>query len=468
MVESLDRLYLKQLLEKKGKHDTGKVLDILPFLSKRTGAIRGEFNKILGEYIRNICGLKIDEKALKDHDFFTSLREESIFSEHIAKNLEYKNEDDMHDFVIFLEQYLFSQEEIKPIHPFLYNYIKVDPKKKNEFRKYAQFLNEVFVQNNIEIKSLFSNKESDDILTELILSNMGALKEEKRKKRQYEPLFSSFIKLYQEDLLYLSKYKDYFLTSFPLITHYYVFMYACQLILKFEQFCEADYDNIHPFYFALEWESINKRRKAADPIEGFKYIKEKSVNLFPHIHTVSHLSHNSFNYAEDSEMIHFIPYGQLLTLISEKGEEYEKDFLAELKQWIQDYSNWRGKPIEDNSKNIVDAYKVLFECLKDGMSTDVCEKYGKNIEDLGYNQFIKTRGSLGQVFNIKHEFLLLLTAVSVKNKRIPLNDLFLEFEKRGVAFDRYSKKEIITLFDNLNILDKKSDSGDAQYVKPIL
>ncbi|MEH7607881.1 DNA phosphorothioation-dependent restriction protein DptG, partial [Priestia megaterium] len=25
-----------------------------------------------------------------------------------------------------------------------------------------------------------------------------------------------------------------------------------------------------------------------------------------------------------------------------------------------------------------------------------------------------------------------------------------------------------SLFDDLNILDKKSDSGDAQYVKPIL
>ena len=74
----------------------------------------------------------------------------------------------------------------------------------------------------------------------------------------------------------------------------------------------------------------------------------------------------------------------------------------------------------------------------------------------------------GYVLNIKHDFLLLLTAVSVKDNRIPLKDLFVEFEKRGVAFDQYSKKEIISLLDSHNILDKKSDSGDAQYVKPIL
>ena len=121
----------------------------------------------------------------------------------------------------------------------------------------------------------------------------------------------------------------------------------------------------------------------------------------------------------------------------------------------------------DDSENIKDAFKVLFKCLKKGTSTSVAKKYGENIEDLGA-PFIKSRGNLGQVLNIKHDFLLLLTAVSVKDKRIPLNDLFLEFEKRGVAFDRYSKKEVITLLDNHNILDKKSDSGDAQYVKPIL
>ena len=43
-----------------------------------------------------------------------------------------------------------------------------------------------------------------------------------------------------------------------------------------------------------------------------------------------------------------------------------------------------------------------------------------------------------------------------------------EYEKRGLFFDRYSKEEIIKLLTKLNLIDKKSDSGDAQYVKPIL
>ena len=42
------------------------------------------------------------------------------------------------------------------------------------------------------------------------------------------------------------------------------------------------------------------------------------------------------------------------------------------------------------------------------------------------------------------------------------------YERRGLFFDRYSKEEIVNLLNTWNLIDKKSDSGDAQYVKQIL
>ncbi|MBM7691629.1 DNA phosphorothioation-dependent restriction protein DptG [Peribacillus deserti] len=463
--------YLTDNIKNKNKNDTGMALDVLPFLTKRTQEIRKSgFNKVLGEFIRKICEVKLDEKSLKNKELFIS-SEDNILSEHMADSVEFDNEDDKYDFIRFLSQYLFNQEEIKPVHPYIFNFIKVDKKLNNEFGKYASFMYESFVKGNQEIKNVFGSKETEDILTELVLSKMDVLEEQKNKQeKEYQPLLPAFTSLYQEDLLYLSKYKDYFLTSFPLLTHYYVFMYACQLILKFEQFTEADFQKVQPLYFALEMESISKRRKAADELEGFKFIKDHSINLFRHIHTISHLSHNIFNddLYKRGQKIPFMPYSELNKRIKENGEEFEESFFRDVKQWIYKYQEWSRKKVTDDSNDLESAFKVLFNCLKAGMNAGVCEKYGKNIEDLGAGQFIKSRGSLGQILNIKHDFLLLLTAVSVKDKRIPLNELFVEFEKRGLAFDRYSKKEIITLFDNLNILDKKSDSGDAQYVKPIL
>ena len=46
--------------------------------------------------------------------------------------------------------------------------------------------------------------------------------------------------------------------------------------------------------------------------------------------------------------------------------------------------------------------------------------------------------------------------------------MFKEYEKRGVYLDRTSKEILQEYFAKLNIIDKKSDSGDAQYVRRIL
>ena len=53
-------------------------------------------------------------------------------------------------------------------------------------------------------------------------------------------------------------------------------------------------------------------------------------------------------------------------------------------------------------------------------------------------------------------------------QKIKLNDLFIEYERRGLFFDRYSKEKIVELLNTWNLIDKKSDSGDAKYVKRIL
>ena len=44
----------------------------------------------------------------------------------------------------------------------------------------------------------------------------------------------------------------------------------------------------------------------------------------------------------------------------------------------------------------------------------------------------------------------------------------MEYERRGLFFDQESTKKIEELLNNLNYIDKKSDSGGIQYVKSIL
>lgn len=454
---------IRATLDKKKNHDVGPVIGVLPFTANTIKSARSKkiaFNSVLGELVRKICGYKFEEKKPKDElDIVFS---NNPFIEQIINEVEC-SDDAAYDLKRFLEQYLFFEgEEIKPIHPFLFNYV---PSTFKENERFAQFIKDILVNENEKIIGVFNNKQSDNILTELILNKVHSLKEDK-KTLTYQNLLPNFTKLYEEDLLFISQYDDYFLQTFSLLTHYYTFMYICQMLLKFEGFTSANYDIVQPLYFALEWESISKRRKAADEFEGFKFIKENSANLFTHIHTQSQLSWTWDNSEVVNGKITFLNYNQL-------SERYKNnmDYLNDVKKWITSYCEWKKFEVKVDLSQINDldnAFRTLFKHIKDGMNADVRINFGKVFELVGGKTFLKNRGSLGQVLNMNHEMLLLLTAVSVKDKRIPLHQLFKEYEKRGIAFDRYSKKEIVDLLDSLNIIDKKSDSGDAQYVKPIL
>ena len=62
-----------------------------------------------------------------------------------------------------------------------------------------------------------------------------------------------------------------------------------------------------------------------------------------------------------------------------------------------------------------------------------------------------------------------MTKICINDKgKMKLNTLSNEFELRGIFFDRDSKTKIVQLYEKLNLLEKKSDSGDAQYVRSVL
>ena len=73
------------------------------------------------------------------------------------------------------------------------------------------------------------------------------------------------------------------------------------------------------------------------------------------------------------------------------------------------------------------------------------------------------------MLNLTEETLIFLTKVCIKDQeKMRLNDVFAEFEDRGVFLDNLSKEQVMRYYEKLNLIEKKSDSGDAQYVKRIL
>ena len=81
-------------------------------------------------------------------------------------------------------------------------------------------------------------------------------------------------------------------------------------------------------------------------------------------------------------------------------------------------------------------------------------------------KYLKRRGRSGMMLNLTEETLIFLTKVCIKDQEMMrLNDVFNEFELRGVYLDNISKEQVMRYYEKLNLIEKKSDSGDAQYVK---
>ena len=159
-----------------------------------------------------------------------------------VNRIKFQNDEAEYDFIRFLEAYLFKNKNLQAIHPYLFNFLNNGDLSDTEFTKYSKFMSDVFVQGDSEIKEVFKNKDTQDILTEVILNNIDKLMEEKGYTLipQYQSILSNLPKIYLEDLKFLTNYKDYFLQAFPLLTHFYMFMYPMQLLRHFETFTKGD------------------------------------------------------------------------------------------------------------------------------------------------------------------------------------------------------------------------------------
>lgn len=446
---------------------------LFPFRTKNTAQIKGNFNIVISDLAKLVTGYKLDLKKL-DALPYQHYEGSNKLSEFIANSDHIQFDSDMAkvDFIRFIDTYLFNESKINIVHTYLYNFIGESEVNQSILRNLAEFIKDVLIANDSAIEGIFKNKETDDILTRLIIGEVEQLISDKplKQSQAYSDILPSFTQTFRDDLKFLMKHKDYFIANIEILINYYTFMYAIQCLRKFGKFTKGNFNEIEPLYFALEWEAVTKKRLVASNLHGYKIVKELADELFPHEFTLRLLSYNKFNSAEEKKEI--MDYASLYALVESHGEQHVEQFKQDLKKLIETYLSWANKGqgvLEMTYEDTVDGLlNQLFKSVKNKMHNDAKTKYGQSIDYLGQGVFLKSRGNLGNLLNVSHDFLILMTSVIVKDKRMPFNTLLEEFEKRGIIFDRYSIEEIIDLFNNHNILDKKSDSGDVQYVKPIL
>lgn len=436
-------------------HSHGKKCKLLPYPANDKTLV-SKFDGVVGAFSRKITGKELSENfdsekfvenvcdKIGDYDGATS---KEVFKD-VVKTM-------------FVDEGKLMNFNIKTI-----NYIAAN----NQEDKLGKFIASILFSDELKADvDKHYDKDVENILYKLVLSSLPELKTKRQSEDEFK-CYVPFIKdLFIEDFKFLINHEELYKESLKRFIEYYYLYYISQMAMKLSKFEEANLTQPEKIYFTLDWESTSKNRTAYK--FGWDLLKNSVNSLFAHAITLELLNHHGL----DKQL----GYTELFELFNEQDENEVADEVIKVYKSYTDQIgldfNWSGlkfRNVETGNKAFDEVHK-LFEAVEyqfiNSSRNRAYEAYRNWFIRFVYDNFSKKRGQLGYNLNITEEDIILMTKICIKdNERIKLNTLFDEFELRGLLFDRDSKLKIIQLFEKLNILEKKSDSGDAQYVRSIL
>lgn len=366
---------------------------------------------------------------------------------------------------------LFKNGKFCPTNIKLYPYKTPKNSREVDADELAYFLYCVLGNSNDiqKIVTEHSNKECN-VLEKIIIDYVESIQNTSPKfEEPYIPIYTGMQDIFLNDLEYmLSSDMDSEEDLGNLLALYY-FQYYVQSSLVLDQFCKGKPENNVPLYFALDWERVSKNRKCC--IDGWDKVKINVEHGFAHKTTLGILSNNS-----DHAKLTYCDFGRMASESQDADEQISNEIRrAEsiYTSYLGDFQGFENIP-ESPSINKTDAsLKHLFNCAEEQFKGTSRKDARKSFNDkfilFCKDRWIKDRKKSGLVLNLTESDIIFLTKLAIgESEKLRLNDLFKEYERRGVYLDTTSKTLLQDYFAKLNIIDKKSDSGDSQYVRRIL
>lgn len=426
-------------------------IKVLPFNTKSAKMGFDSMSSIESYIIRKILGVSLYEA--KD---INTLLDEIL----IKVKSDYKTK-----LIDVIKSIYISNDEIVKFHPKMFTYGGEETSRVKNIGDY--FIN-VFID-DISITKIediiFSSPDS--VLEELVLESIPLdFTGNKFISKSEENLIPIIRQMFIQDLSLICKNEKMFTSNIDKLIKYYLFLYVSQTILMLRNGFKGEGDLNKVFYF-VEWEKISKSRNGYR--QGWNMIQKKSENIFAYVNLIQILN----TVKEDRIIGSFNKIHEALQVMDENQYNDFKGNIEFLVYKIREIVNIEVelKPV----KCLFGEYfelDLLLQTLKDvrdkGKSgrEDAYKNYEKKIKEVAKLEFLKARGQLGLTLNLTQSWIIFFTRLAIgENSKIRLNSLWDEFERRGICFDKYTKQEILSYFEKINVIEKKSDSGDAQYVR---
>ena len=256
---------------------------------------------------------------------------------------------------------------------------------------------------------------------------------------------------------------------------FYFFMTIAQNSLVVNKRMKGSRSNLEPLYFALDWEKTNQSRACYK--QGFKSLESALEEMFVHAGVLEIL--NTVDPAAEIDQVDYISLREIVEMHPENEAVIASNIRA-VNEQIRMYGYKEdlfsemplGTEAASSVKEEVDALyatikAILFNTARNKPRGDYSNSF-RLFAQSGM-RFEKHRGRSGTLLNITDSTLLLLTTLAIgDSESISLTDLFKQFKQRGVLLDEPSREQVALYFEKRSMLDKKSDSGETQYVKRVL
>ena len=462
-------------------HTTGNQIKIFPFKTNPSGDTFSfdfkSFQGVIGELFRFTNNKKQLDSTNPDESYKTFLKQE-IITNAVGK-VETEN---IEEFTTMISNLFFEEDNsLMKFNTRTISYMNFN-NSNNAIKELSKFIYDIFLNDDTKNITFDQEIENDNILHQLIIESLPKLEEIKQKYElnQYSNYFPNIKSQFNKDLLFLSLDKSYLLKHIEDFFKYYFFFYLTQLTFKLNYFGEL-HEEIEPIYFSLDWETLSESRLNSHKI-GWKKLNREIESVFAHANTLELLNYILID-GEKIGSYHNIV--EILKTISEDEKDLFFKTLTDLSSFYTGYitnlnagSSWEDCEIKLNNaieiKKIEDQsiikifslwYKIKYQFENSARNKPYYD-YSKWLSTFCKINYTKNRGRLGATTVLSQELLLFLTKLCIGSEnKIRLKSLWERLKDRGIVFDETSKLEITKLFERINLIEKKSDSGDAQYIK---
>ncbi len=432
------------------------VFKLFPYVTSPSNKDWDSFDYILGAFIRYLKSKK-KTKAVEYSDVIDSVLERVTIDKETERAA----------FRRLIEKAYFDESgrlKCDNIHTYEYS------QNSSTENKISEFLVSVLCDNEIIEEYISQCKDRSSNLLDQILNESLPVLNDNDRKSEYFNLNPRIRELFTEDICFLLENGTFNGEEITELLSYYYFFYISQSIFKLDNSLENKSRSEEKLYYCLSWEKTSQTRKCYN--YGWKKVERHLDSMFSHAILLDML--NFINFGKQC------CYDEMYRIYEDSDSKARADLyrmVFDLKtKYETEYIKEKNIPFEAVPQN--GDFSVLLKAFHKSIKTQflysdnrkaASERFGKKFFVFSKNNFLQNRGKNGLMLALDEERIVLLTKVVLKNReQIKFNDLLSEFEIRGIFFDKSSKEALIEFYDKLGLIEKKSDSGDAKYVKGIL